>query len=291
MNLNLDKAKGYTEESMKDLDNISAAWDDWSKALTNTVEPSLRTMSRAIINIEQHLINGDLLAYKENVDYAALIRGKIDNNTEYYGSAEYDADMRVRDAKLAMMSQTGELTESMIDQTTDYAALAQAYYKSFGTKDSTYYKILAESGMKAAVAEYLGIDPKGSWTSTDSNDILNKLREVGIVQYDTGGYTGDFDNGRLAILHEKELVLNKDDTSNLLNTVDIINKLDKEVVAGLALMLQKASGGRFLDNLDTRKIEQDVKIEAHFPNVTSAEEIELSLNNLVNEAAQRAGTY
>lgn len=291
MNLNLDKAKGYTEKSMKDLDNISAAWDDWSKALTNTVEPSLRTMSRAIINIEQSLINGDLLAYKENVDYAALIRGKIDNNTGYYGSAEYDADMRARDAKLAMMQQTGELSKSMIDQTTDYAALAQAYYKSFGTKDSIYYKILAESGMKAAVAEYLGIDPKGSWTSTDSNDILNKLREVGIVQYDTGGYTGDFDNGRLAILHEKELVLNKDDTSNLLNTVDIINKLDKEVVAGLALMLQKASGGRFLDGLDTRKIEQDVKIEAHFPNVTSAEEIELSLNNLVNEAAQRAGTY
>lgn len=291
MNENLKNAEEWTKESMEDLDNISAAWDDWSKALTNTVEPALRTMSRAIVNIEQVLVNGDLLTYKENVDYAALIRGKIDNNSSYYGSAEYNADMKARDAKIAMMSRTGELTEDMLDQTTDYAALAQAYYKSFGTKDSIYYKILAESAMKATAAEYLGIDPKGSWTSKNRTDILNKLKEVGIVQYDTGGYTGNFDNGGLAILHEKELVLNKDDTSNLLNTVDIINKLDKEVVAGLALMLQKASGGRFLDNLDTRKIEQDVKIEAHFPNVTSAEEIELSLNNLVNEAVQRAGTY
>lgn len=291
MNFNLSEVEKHTQASMEDLDKISAAWDDYDSALNDIVKPSLRTMSQCLQNIEQVLVNGDLLAYQENVDYAELIRNKINSNSNYYGSAEYEKDLRARDAKLAMMSQTGELTESMIDQTTDYAALAQAYYKSFGTKDSIYYKILAESGMKAAVAEYLGIDPKGSWTSTDSNDILNKLREVGIVQYDTGGYTGDFDNGRLAILHEKELVLNKDDTSNLLNTVDIINKLDKEVVAGLALMLQKASGGRFLDNLDTRKIEQDVRIEAHFPNVTSAEEIELSLNNLVNEAAQRAGTY
>lgn len=290
MNFNLSEVEKHTQASMEDLDKISAAWDDYDSALNDIVKPSLRTMSQCLQNIEQVLVNGDLLAYQENVDYAELIRNKINSNSNYYGSAEYEKDLRARGAKLDMMSRTGKLTESMIDQTTDYTALARAYKQAFGV-DNTYQQILAEADFKGAVAQWLNIDPKGSWTSTDSNDILNKLREVGIVQYDTGGYTGDFDNGRLAILHEKELVLNKDDTSNLLNTVDIINKLDKEVIAGLALMLQKASGGRFLDNLDTRKIEQDVRIEAHFPNVTSAEEIELSLNNLVNEAAQRAGTY
>lgn len=290
MNSNLSEVEKHTKASMEDLDKISAAWDDYDSALNDIVKPALRTMSHCLQNIEQVLVNGDLLAYQENVDYAELIRNKINSNSNYYGSAEYEKDLRARGAKLDMMSRTGELTENMIDQTTDYTALARAYKQAFGV-DNTYQQILAEADFKGAVAQWLGIDPKGSWTSTDSNNILNKLREIGIVQYDTGGYTGDFNNGRLAILHEKELVLNKDDTSNLLNTVDIINKLDKEVVAGLALMLQKASGGRFLDGLDTRKIEQEVKIEAHFPNVTSAEEIELSLNNLVNAAAQRAGTY
>lgn len=287
---NLNQVKELTEQSKEELNNIDAAWDDYESTLNDVVKPSLRTMSNCLRNIEQVLVKGDLLAYKENVDYAALIRDKIEGNSNYYGSAEYERDLRERDAKLNMMSRTGELSANMIDQTTDYTALARAYKEVFGA-DSIYQQILAEADFKGAVAQQLNIDPKGSWTSKNRADILNKLKEIGIVQYDTGGYTGEFNNGGLAILHEKELVLNKDDTSNLLNTVDIINKLDKEVVAGLALMLQKASGGRFLDGLDTRKIEQDVKIEAHFPNVTSAEEIELSLNNLVNEAAQRAGTY
>lgn len=39
--------------------------------------------------------------------------------------------------------------------------------------------------------------------------------------FDSGGYTGDFSGGRLAVLHEKELVLNKFDTSNILKAVDI----------------------------------------------------------------------
>ena len=39
-------------------------------------------------------------------------------------------------------------------------------------------------------------------------------------QFDTGGYTGEWgSDGRIAMLHQKELVLNADDTQNLLNAV------------------------------------------------------------------------
>jgi TP901 family phage tail tape measure protein len=43
--------------------------------------------------------------------------------------------------------------------------------------------------------------------------------------YDTGGYTGDWhsDEGRLAVLHQKELVLNAKDTANILKTVQLLN--------------------------------------------------------------------
>ena len=45
-------------------------------------------------------------------------------------------------------------------------------------------------------------------------------------QYDTGGYTGSWGNeGRWALLHEKELVLNKSDTSNLLTAVTLLHDL------------------------------------------------------------------
>jgi hypothetical protein len=38
----------------------------------------------------------------------------------------------------------------------------------------------------------------------------------------TGGYTGEWgDSGKLAVLHEKELVLNKNDTANFLDALTI----------------------------------------------------------------------
>ena len=41
-----------------------------------------------------------------------------------------------------------------------------------------------------------------------------------IAGYDTGGYTGAWGaEGKLALLHEKELVLNKEDTENLLASI------------------------------------------------------------------------
>ena len=40
---------------------------------------------------------------------------------------------------------------------------------------------------------------------------------------DTGGYTGSWgSDGRVAILHQKELVLNAEDTANMLASVGIL---------------------------------------------------------------------
>lgn len=45
-------------------------------------------------------------------------------------------------------------------------------------------------------------------------------------KFDTGGYTGAWGpEGRLAMLHEKELVLNADDTKNILSSVEIIREI------------------------------------------------------------------
>lgn len=50
------------------------------------------------------------------------------------------------------------------------------------------------------------------------------LRREG--SFDTGGYTGEWGSeGRLAILHQKELVLNERQTKDILDTVKIVNKL------------------------------------------------------------------
>ena len=51
-------------------------------------------------------------------------------------------------------------------------------------------------------------------------------KTLSAIGFSSGGYTGDWGpEGKLAILHEKELVLNQDDTKNILSTVSLIREL------------------------------------------------------------------
>ena len=113
------------------------------------------------------------------------------------------------------------------------------------------------------------------------------LKKEQLSGYDTGGYTGAWGkDGKLAMLHEKELVLNKEDTKNLLNTVEIMRNITNALGSSILKQMSGMSAGGFGIS-GGEIIEQDVHIEASFPNVTNSNEIENALNNLVNAAAQR----
>lgn len=109
--------------------------------------------------------------------------------------------------------------------------------------------------------------------------------------YNTGGYTGAWGpEGKLAVLHEKELVLNAQDTENILSSVNILRQisqaLDNSAVwASLGLGgLNAASIGTLAD----QTLQQEVHISADFPNVTDHNEIEMAIDNLINAASQYA---
>lgn len=109
------------------------------------------------------------------------------------------------------------------------------------------------------------------------------------MQYDTGGYTGNwFDhtgeskNGKLAVLHQKELVLNATDTENLL---DIIKQVRQMQNINLS---QNFDLSRIGSQVSHDTIEQRVEITAEFPGVTSSQEIETALLNLADIAYQSA---
>ena len=113
--------------------------------------------------------------------------------------------------------------------------------------------------------------------------------------FDTGGYTGDWNDnkGKLAVLHEKELVLNKDDTENILSTVDIVRGISDSISDNLSALA--ASQTPVLSNpLPQEKepdtLQQEVHITAEFPNATDKDEIMAAFDNLVNVASQRIMT-
>ena len=90
------------------------------------------------------------------------------------------------------------------------------------------------------------------------------------------------------MLHQKELVLNANDTQHILDAVDIVRDIVETLKgSSLASSLGTLSSGRYLNN-SNNPIEQRVSIEATFPNATNADEIERALLSLSDSAFQYA---
>ena len=131
-----------------------------------------------------------------------------------------------------------------------------------------------------------------------NNSAYGWLKKSQIKGYDTGGYTGDWNSseGKIGLLHQKELVLNKDDTENFLSAIKIVRGLDNVLESlnsslmnrlfGLLSNIGDIVGSISADNELT--VEQKVQIEASFPNVKNSNEIEEAFKNLVNYASQHA---
>jgi hypothetical protein len=55
---------------------------------------------------------------------------------------------------------------------------------------------------------------------------FNRRLLTSVAMMDTGGYTGEWGpEGKIAMLHEKELVLNSDDTSNFLSALGLLDNI------------------------------------------------------------------
>ena len=162
------------------------------------------------------------------------------------------------------------------------------------SKGEQYYRVEDTSGYWFYIPE-----SQISWYKQRSNQYhITKLKSGGYtgkwISGKTGLYTGSWDgpdledNGKLAFLHQKELVLNATDTENMLNAIKLIRQISQTIdlqaaTQSSALSLQAA---QFSNN--GQVLQQEVTIHAEFPNATNHNEIEEAFNNLVNRASQFA---
>lgn len=116
--------------------------------------------------------------------------------------------------------------------------------------------------------------------------------------YDTGGYTGTWSdktdeakNGKLAYLHQKELVLNEADTQNILDAVSLVRQFTKQLKSNSLGSLFDSWMGSYSKKDNEQTVKQDVHITAEFPNVNSATEIETALESLNQRAYQYVQKY
>ena len=235
---------------------------DLANAIANTISSEANRAPSSSAEDESGL------GYDPNTDYNQLISDGIRQGWLTYGSSEYRQLNTQREAKIK-----GE-------------NLSHDYVIIQGQEAEEYFAGLTQDG---------GYGVWGNKTLWD-----NRLHMLGISGYESGGYTGEFNNGRLAILHEKELVLNQEDTKNILAAVELVRSFTPDLINSIEKTLD-SNVASFIGMLTSRMdnstpvasthdtIEQSVTIErVEFPNVTSSDEIQDAFASLVNDAAQWA---
>lgn len=250
------------------------------------------------------LANGD---YEMAERYAKARRQKIDSNPGEYGQYDWDTDKmnqiidekQKKDAPMSQEQRQAILSTAKepYSAKTDWSlamrnALSAGEYDKAGQyAEYRAYKVHNDASLKDLAWTEAQLQAEINQYAQDVSKMSpeQKRRILATAsQYDTGGYTGSWGNeGRWALLHEKELVLNKNDTSNLLTTVtllhDLMARLDQASAWSAFRELTPVSAAT-----TTEILEQNVHIEASFPNAVDHNEIEQAFENIVNLASQYA---
>ena len=263
-----DEAKDTLWIMIDAAQNASDGYLELAQSIWDTVEAlqALASAQASYAGSKSGMSGSSSKSYDKNTDYAAMIEQGLINGWIDYGDDTFNRLLNQRGDKI-----TGE----GMDYTNEK--------EQFGG----YHK--GDSAQGWAVGQY---DTEDEWRK----NLENLKKNYGL---NTGGYTGLFDDAKLAFLHQKELVLNQSDTENILAAVQAVRtigtdlfksiekSLDGNAIAAMALMGQKLNPVATMPIQDS--IEQTVHIDkVEFPNVTSRTEIEEAFISLTNDAAQWA---
>ena len=229
------------------------------------------SQTSAMIKSGYYTMDGALDGYKEAVDKYT------DQVVNEYVKAQDDANNVMEKFGLDVNYATGSVDELNISLSTTVDKI-----KEIGDNLS---KITQEDLNKMdAISRY-------DETVKESGNSVSKINQsigtlAGVGQAATGAYTGDWNgsDGKLMFLHQKELILNKDETKAFFNVASLLEKINLPTL--FTPMLKQIE----LANINNKndKLEQSVMIKAEFPNVTEHNEIEMAIDNLINKASQYA---
>lgn len=246
------------------------------------------SLSQLNASKQGHTTKGDLVTVKT---------GNKGSSSEYETYSLKDVSLTAKNA--AEVRQYGENGEkgSMLHLDTEtrltpLKELSIVGYK-YDEKQATNLYKLSKPWQPGAGGSFGGLT---YWLNqTDLHQLLNKVgqpalyKSVALQKYDTGGYTGDWNttDGKLALLHEKELVLNKNETADFLRMTEQFRNIiaNYDYQAAMKQIEFSLSAG-LAPNGTPQAIVQDVNISASFPNATNHSEIEQAFKNLINLSSQ-----
>ena len=283
-----EQANRDVQNALEDSSEATEELTDESKKLANelkrTVVPAIEQELKWVAKQTEAYANQrkELLALiKTMEEYARQMQKDIEGASSFDPDKDYAYSMISNAASGNMEAAEQDITERVYK----VAVNGGNYDSASGQKLINAINALSSSEKQSLLRELEAAKASG-YTSNSINQIL---KNYGISAYATGGYTGAWGpEGKLAVLHEKELVLNADDTSNLLTVVsfvrDLVNLIDGQAQMASLTSLSAASNIHSIG----QTLEQSVSIHAEFPNATDRYEIEEAFNSLVNRASQYA---
>lgn len=238
------------ESELSSVRSATEAWAQHRQQLLDTIRAYEELLDAIQATLRAQSGFGDSNSSGGDTDWAAMM------GTVTYGSAQYNQYKRNREEKIANGGSINEDTTARVD---------------------AYYKLLSEGKISGKL-------PNGKYSFTQLTD--QEWRDL--VGFRSGGYTGTWnDDGKLAFLHQKELVLNADDTENILASIQLVRQIAKQLDFNSQQISTLSSSGFTVSSQDGT-LEQNVRIEASFPNATDRYEIQEAFNTLVNVASQYA---
>ena len=244
-------------DQMEDIRELSQDYADWAEEIYGVVE-ALRDLAIAQGQaVEEASISKGNVKYNPEVDYALLLKQGLQLGAIQYNDSTYRMLADQRDAKIDDMGLNYSKTDNL--------------------------------GFENLSKDSINKDAEIAFFET--------LKNMKIPGFNTGGYTGEFPDGKLAFLHEKELVLNQSDTGNILTAVNAVRTigptlfkqieavLDGNAMAGANLLGMKMSNAVSADST-SQELVQHIEVTAEFPNATDQNEIREAILGLANYATQ-----
>lgn len=299
---------GAIMRAEQETDNLKYKTEDMvasSVAYLNELKYYVDMIADAWKSVQQEILNAIAL---------------IEEYLRYVGQAQQAAAQQVAAANAAAQAaqpvstgNTGDTKGSNLSPTTTPTANNRGYY---AIQDQTTGVVLGTYTSKGAATRALNNarEHDDGYFTTPTSDTVSVVFKEGSTKlspwstssgakYATGGYTGEWDNGstdgRLAWLHQKELVLNADDTKNFLSGINTIRDMSaangsigNAITGAVANMIAQLSGYRSAGSSypgitnSSANTENNFNITAEFPNATNVDDIRQAILSLPNIASQ-----
>lgn len=324
----VDEFNNSTDSMFNDLTEKCQNWETATKEVGEQVGQNFDNMAESVDNVRQKtddLAASQANFINQLKSDAGVVLNYEDTLNSYIAKIA-DAENEMNKYAQQVKELQGKLTQkeaenaSLVSQLEQKSNLGGSGSGSSGSGGATGGELRVGSFVQLKPGHYYnytsqGRKPAGNWpdavkithiqegapypyhlgtkdanASSASSGWRGWVRKEDLVGYDTGGYTGSWsdDEGRLAMLHQKEIVLNASDTENILKAVQAVRDMTTQLRSNIFndIAATSAFSGSFAFGSGSDTVQQEVHITAEFPNVQDSNDIREALLSLNDQAMQ-----